>query len=146
MLPSVLGTSPNSKSPGSKRAGVRAPDSRLASDIVQPRDTHRILPHDRRTRVPWQVNDQRIAKVHDYSKEQVKLIITQLCKPGIQRRAPMTETLAQISRLVREAAETHHRVFRIVDGADDDWASWYGDWLINLSELPRAAGSQACPQ
>jgi hypothetical protein len=23
-----------------------------------------------------------------------------------------------------------------VDGADDDWASWYADWLIKLSELP----------
>ena len=23
-----------------------------------------------------------------------------------------------------------------LDGADDDWASWYADWLINLSELP----------
>ena len=39
-------------------------------------------------------------------------------------------------RLLHEAGETHHRVFRIVDGADDDWASWYSDWLINLSELP----------
>src|SRR6516225_10023876 len=44
LLPSVLGTSPNSKSPGRKRAGVRAPDSRLVSGIAQPRDTHRILP------------------------------------------------------------------------------------------------------
>jgi hypothetical protein len=42
----------------------------------------------------------------------------------------------EISSLLHEAAETHHRVFRIVDGADDDWASWYADWLINLSELP----------
>jgi hypothetical protein len=42
----------------------------------------------------------------------------------------------EISNLLREAAETHHRVFRIVDGADDDWASWYADWLVNLSELP----------
>ena len=24
-----------------------------------------------------------------------------------------------------------------VDGADDDWASWYGDWLVRLSELPQ---------
>lgn len=26
-------------------------------------------------------------------------------------------------------------VYRIVDGADPDWASWYADWLVNLSEL-----------
>ena len=42
----------------------------------------------------------------------------------------------QISELLHEASETHHRVFRIVDGADDDWANWYAWWLINLSELP----------
>jgi hypothetical protein len=48
----------------------------------------------------------------------------------------MTGTQEQISQLLREASETHHRVFRIVDGADDDWASWYAWWLIHLSELP----------
>ena len=48
----------------------------------------------------------------------------------------MTAALDQVSRLLHEAAETHHRVFRIVDGDDDDWASWYADWLVNLSELP----------
>ena len=48
----------------------------------------------------------------------------------------MTAIQEQISQLLREASETHHRVFRIVDGADDDWASWYAWWLINLSELP----------
>jgi hypothetical protein len=45
-------------------------------------------------------------------------------------------TAQQIGELLHEAAETHHRVFRIVDGADDDWASWYAWWLINWSELP----------
>jgi hypothetical protein len=42
----------------------------------------------------------------------------------------------QISELLHEASETHRRVFRITGGADDDWASWYAWWLINLSELP----------
>jgi hypothetical protein len=46
-------------------------------------------------------------------------------------------SVQEISNLLHEAAETHHRAFRIVDGADDDWASWYGDWLISLSELPK---------
>ncbi len=45
-------------------------------------------------------------------------------------------SMQEVSNLLHEVAETHHRVFRIVDGADDDWASWYADWLINLSELP----------
>jgi hypothetical protein len=52
----------------------------------------------------------------------------------------MTVPLEQINSLLHEAGETHHRVFRIVDGADDDWASWYADWLINLSELPALLG------
>jgi hypothetical protein len=46
----------------------------------------------------------------------------------------------EIAELLQEAAETHHRVFRITDGADEDWASWYVDWLINLSELPDVLG------
>ena len=48
----------------------------------------------------------------------------------------MPDILDQANRLLHEVAETHHRVFRLVDGADDDWASWYADWLVNLSELP----------
>jgi hypothetical protein len=46
------------------------------------------------------------------------------------RRDKMTGTLEQVSGLLHEAGETHHQVFRIVDGADDDWASWYAQWLI----------------
>jgi hypothetical protein len=42
----------------------------------------------------------------------------------------------KISALLHEAAETHHIVYRISDGDDADWASWYGDWLTRLSELP----------
>jgi hypothetical protein len=48
----------------------------------------------------------------------------------------MADTTAQISALLHEAGETHHVVYRIVDGDDPDWASWYADWLLNLSELP----------
>ena len=51
----------------------------------------------------------------------------------------MADTTA-IAELLHEAAETHHRVYRIVDGDDPDWASWYADWLINLSELPQLLG------
>ena|SRR5437867_2501219 len=46
------------------------------------------------------------------------------------------EKAAKISALLREAAETHHVVYRISDGEDPDWASWYADWLVKLSELP----------
>jgi hypothetical protein len=53
----------------------------------------------------------------------------------------VTDTLEQVSALLHEAGETHHRVFRIVDGTDDDWASWYAQWLIDLSELPDLLGA-----
>lgn len=46
-----------------------------------------------------------------------------------------------IADLLHEAAETHHIVYRIVDGDDPDWASWYADWLLTLSELPQVLGA-----
>jgi hypothetical protein len=54
----------------------------------------------------------------------------------------MDKRNAKVSELLHEAAETHHQVFRITDGADDDWASWYADWLIRLSELPGLLGGK----
>ncbi|SFL24472.1 hypothetical protein [Geodermatophilus ruber] len=45
-----------------------------------------------------------------------------------------------IADLLHEAAETHHRVYRITDGEDPDWASWYAQWLVELSELPQLLG------
>jgi hypothetical protein len=46
------------------------------------------------------------------------------------------DATARIAELLHEAGETHHTVFRITDGADDDWASWYSTWLVEHSELP----------
>ena len=48
----------------------------------------------------------------------------------------------QLAALLHEAAETHHVVYRIVDGDDPDWASWYADWLLDLSEMPSLLGSK----
>jgi hypothetical protein len=50
-------------------------------------------------------------------------------------------TIDGVRDLLHEVGETHHQVFRITDGADDDWASWYADWLTRLSELPSLVGS-----
>ena len=52
---------------------------------------------------------------------------------AFDRGGKMTAATEQVSRLLHEAGETCHRVFRIVDGAEEDWASWYSDWLVNLS-------------
>jgi hypothetical protein len=52
----------------------------------------------------------------------------------------MTDESARIAALLHEAGETHHVVYRIVDGDDPDWASWYAQWLLDLSELPQILG------
>jgi hypothetical protein len=53
---------------------------------------------------------------------------------------PVSEPIERARALLREVAETHHQVYRITDGADDDWATWYADWLVRLSELPELLG------
>jgi hypothetical protein len=53
-----------------------------------------------------------------------------------------SENVQRIAELLHEAAETHHIVYRITDGADPDWASWYADWLLDLSELPEVLGKR----
>jgi hypothetical protein len=50
--------------------------------------------------------------------------------------------IGQVRDLLGEVSETHHQVFRITEGADDDWASWYADWLTKLSELPSLLSSE----
>ncbi|HEY3727399.1 MAG TPA: hypothetical protein VGL51_09515 [Solirubrobacteraceae bacterium] len=52
----------------------------------------------------------------------------------------MNNSTADVASLLHEAGETHHRVYRIVDGDDPDWASWYANWLLTLSELPQILG------
>ena len=59
--------------------------------------------------------------------------------------APTSEPLvgvdpAPVADLLREAGDLHHRVYRITDGEDPDWATWYATWLVELSELPQLLG------
>ena len=49
--------------------------------------------------------------------------------------------LDDVAQLLHDAGETHHIVYKIVDGNDPDWASWYTDWLINLTVLPKLLGN-----
>jgi len=50
------------------------------------------------------------------------------------------DKISRVSDLLRQAADTHHRVYAMRDGDDPDWASWYADWLVNLSRLPDLLG------
>ena len=52
----------------------------------------------------------------------------------------MDPKVAQISALLHQVAETHHVVFAITDGTDADWATWYADWLANLSSIDELLG------
>jgi hypothetical protein len=51
------------------------------------------------------------------------------------------DRIARVAALLNEVGDTHHVVYRIVDGEDADWASWYADWLIEHSELPEILGA-----
>jgi hypothetical protein len=51
------------------------------------------------------------------------------------------DRIARVAALLHEAGETHHLVYRIVDGEDPDWASWYAEWLVEHSELPQILGA-----
>ncbi|MGH2706315.1 MAG: hypothetical protein ACRDJ4_14890 [Actinomycetota bacterium] len=57
----------------------------------------------------------------------------------------MDDRVAGVTRLLEEASDLHHRVYRITDGAHDDWASWYAEWLATLSELPQVVGTKVVP-
>jgi hypothetical protein len=48
----------------------------------------------------------------------------------------------RIAALLNEVSETHHVVYRITDGDDPDWATFYANWLVELSELDQALGTK----
>lgn len=54
----------------------------------------------------------------------------------------MDEKTNRLAALLHQAAETHHQVFAITNGEDPDWATWYADWLVNLSTLAELLGSK----
>ena len=54
----------------------------------------------------------------------------------------MNDKTNRLSELLHQAAETHHTVFANMDGEDPDWATWYADWLVNLSPLPELLGTR----
>jgi hypothetical protein len=54
----------------------------------------------------------------------------------------MEDKRVELSKILTTAGETHHTVYAIVDGDHDDWASWYADWLLELSEMPKILGSK----
>jgi hypothetical protein len=52
----------------------------------------------------------------------------------------MEDHTPAVADVLHDAAETHHIVWKIVDGDDPDWATWYSEWLLTLSTLPELLG------
>ena len=44
---------------------------------------------------------------------------------------------SKVAELLQQVGEVHHQVFADTQGADEDWASFYSDWLLTHSELAR---------
>jgi hypothetical protein len=53
---------------------------------------------------------------------------------------PDDKRTENVASLLHEVADVHHVVYRITDGADDDWASFYAHWLTRHSELGDVLG------
>jgi hypothetical protein len=52
------------------------------------------------------------------------------------------DAAARIAALLHQVGETHHVVFSDTDGNDEDWATFYSDWLLTHSDLPKLLGKR----
>jgi hypothetical protein len=50
------------------------------------------------------------------------------------------DRIDQIAGFLDQVSEIHHAVFVDTDGTDEDWASFYSDWLLAHSSLPELLG------
>jgi hypothetical protein len=51
-----------------------------------------------------------------------------------------SDDVSAVAELLHEAGEVHHVYFGDVDGVDDDWATFYSEWLLNRTKLPTLLG------
>ena len=51
-----------------------------------------------------------------------------------------SSTTTMVAEILRQVGDVHHQVFADTDGSDEDWATFYSDWLLTHSELPRLLG------
>jgi hypothetical protein len=47
------------------------------------------------------------------------------------------DRIQELADLLHEAGEVHHVYFSDVDGVDDDWATFYSEWLLDRTRLPQ---------
>ena len=53
----------------------------------------------------------------------------------------MDPKIQKLSDLLHEVAETHHIVYKITEGDDPNWAYWYANQLIDLTNFSEITGS-----
>jgi len=47
------------------------------------------------------------------------------------------DNLSELAELLHQAGEVHHVYFADTDGTDDDWATFYSEWLLRHTRLPQ---------
>lgn len=47
---------------------------------------------------------------------------------------------SKLAALLNQVGEVHHIVFADTDGNDDDWATFYSDWLLHHSDFVKLLG------
>jgi hypothetical protein len=50
------------------------------------------------------------------------------------------DAAALIAALLQQVGDVHHTVFADTEGADDDWATFYSDWLLRHSNFAKLLG------
>jgi NAD(P)H-hydrate epimerase len=50
------------------------------------------------------------------------------------------DAISKIAALLQQVGEVHHTVFADTEGADDDWATFYSDWLLHHSDFSKLLG------
>ena len=50
------------------------------------------------------------------------------------------DALTKLAALLDQVGNVHHEVFADTDGNDDDWATFYSDWLLHHSEFAKLLG------
>jgi hypothetical protein len=52
------------------------------------------------------------------------------------------QSIDTIAKLLQEVGEVHHVYFSDTQGSDDDWATFYSEWLLSRSALPSLLGTK----
>lgn len=60
-----------------------------------------------------------------------------MAPPGEAPRNMPNENAETIAALLHEAGEVHHVYYADVDGNDDDWATFYSEWLLTRTKFPQ---------